>query len=106
MELKMQTKAVRAKKRAEKEQQEAKKQNPSQEEEPSKENSKKRGRVGRKKSGEDEDDTEEERKAKKARLEKVEGDRKFEGKAIPENQPLLLTGWLHNSDCAGMYELR
>ena len=91
MELKNQTKAVRAKKRAEKEQLE--KQN----EEPSKETSanKKRGRTGRKKSGDDEDDTEEERKAKKARLEKVEGDRKFEGKTIPENQPLLLTGRFH-----------
>ena len=91
-DLKNQTKAVRAKKRAEKEQKEGKKQD---NEEPSKETSANKKRKGRRKSGDDEDDTEEERKAKKAKLEKVEGDRKFEGKAIPENQPLLLTGWLY-----------
>ena len=96
MELKNQTKAVRAKKRAEKEkQQEAKKS----QEEPSKETSANKKR-GRKKSGVEDDMDEEERKAKKAKLEKVEGDRQFEGKAIPENQPLLLTGWFYRTDCA------
>jgi ATP-dependent DNA helicase len=50
---------------------------------------KKRGRAAMMKV--DEDD-EEGRKAKKARMEKAESDRRFEGKAIPENQPLLLTG--------------
>ena len=83
MDLKNKTKVERARKRAEKEKQEGK--------QTSEEASKKRGRSGRKKSG-DEDDDEEERKAKKARLEKGDSDRKFEGKAIPENQPLLLTG--------------
>ena len=102
MELKNQTKAVRAKKRAEKERQESKQSN---QEEPSKETSaKKRGRAERRKSG-DEDDNEEERKAKKARLEKVEGDRQFEGKAIPESQPLLLTGWLSIGSWMTCYSL-
>ena len=87
MDLKNKTKVERARKRAEKEKQEGKQ---TSEEAPS-EATKKRGRSGRKKSG-DEDDDEEERKAKKARLEKGDSDRKFEGKAIPENQPLLLTG--------------
>ena len=89
MDLKNKTKVERARKRAEKEKQEGKQ---TSEEAPS-EATKKRGRSGRKKSGdEDDDDDEEERKAKKARLEKGDSDRKFEGKAIPENQPLLLTG--------------
>ena len=101
MELKNQTKAVRAKKRAEKEkQQEAKKS----QEEPSKETSANKKR-GRKKSGVEDDMDEEERRAKKAKLEKVEGDRQFEGKAIPENQPLLLTGWFFQMDCASINEL-
>jgi len=92
MDLKNKTKVERARKRAEKEKQEGKQ---TSEEAPS-EATKKRGRSGRKKSG-DEDDDEEERKAKKARLEKGDSDRKFEGKAIPENQPLLLTGGIMRS---------
>merc|ERR1719225_2016045 len=92
MDLKNKTKEERARKRAEKEKQEGKQ---TSEEAPS-EATKKRGRSGRKKSG-DEDDDEEEKKAKKARLEKGDSDRKFEGKAIPENQPLLLTGGIMRS---------
>merc|ERR1719430_2695980 len=78
MELKNQTKEARTKKRAEKEIQENKivtKERPT---------ARKRKNV--------EIDDEAERAAKKARLEKVESDRKFEGKNIPDNQPLLLTG--------------
>merc|ERR1719225_2122873 len=92
MDLKNKTKVERARKRAEKEKQEGKQ---TSEEAPS-EATKKRGRSGRKKSG-DEDDDEEERKAKKARLEKGDSDRKFEGKEIPENQPLLLSGGIMRS---------
>jgi len=92
MDLKNKTKVERARKRAEKEKQEGKQTS----EEALSEATKKRGRSGRKKSG-DEDDDEEERKAKKARLEKGDSDRKFEGKAIPENQPLLLTGGIMRS---------
>jgi len=92
MDLKNKTKVERARKRAEKEKQEGKQTT----EESQSEATKKRGRSGRKKSG-DEDDDEEERKAKKARLEKGDSDRKFEGKAIPENQPLLLTGGIMRS---------
>lgn len=87
MELKKQTNEVRAKKRAERESMEIKK--------VEKVETKKTGRGrsgGANKRKNAEVDDEEERTAKKARLEKVEGDRKFEGMTIPPNQPLLLTG--------------
>jgi len=80
MELKIAAKEKRAKKRAEKEKEEA-----------APAGKKAKGRPGKRKE-EDLEDDEEERKAKRARVEKGEGDRKFEGKAIPDNQPLLLTG--------------
>jgi len=91
MELKNQTKEARNKKRAEKEDFLNKKTDCNIVDESVKVGFKRgRGRLSKAKLEDLEDD--EERVAKKARLEKTDADRKFEGKAIPERQPLLLTG--------------
>merc|ERR1719186_151543 len=98
MELKKQTNEARAKKRAEKgENALTDKRRTGRNEEKEEVEEKSTAKRGRKSKGGEEPankkrKTEDVVDQKKARLEKVEGDRKFEGKTIPDNQPLLLTG--------------